>query len=94
MVYGLPSRSSLEVTAGSAALRGRHGRGPPGVRGAFESEFPAIVRSVYVVCQDLGRAEDLTQDAFLELLRHWGRVSRYDRPGPGSDGSPSARRSR
>lgn len=47
----------------------------------FEAEFPAVVRTVLVVCQDLGRAEDLAQEAFLELLRHWGRVARYDRPG-------------
>jgi RNA polymerase sigma factor (sigma-70 family) len=47
----------------------------------FVAEFPAVVRSVFVVCQDLERAEDLAQEAFLELLRHWGRVSRYDRPG-------------
>jgi RNA polymerase sigma-70 factor (ECF subfamily) len=47
----------------------------------FDAEFPGVVRSVFVVCQDLGRAEDLAQEAFLELLRHWGRVSRYDRPG-------------
>ena len=47
----------------------------------FEAEFPGVVRSVFVVCQDVGRAEDLTQDAFLELLRHWRRVSHYDRPG-------------
>ncbi len=47
----------------------------------FDAEFPAVVRSVYVVCQDLGRAEDLAQEAFLELLRHWQRVSSYDRPG-------------
>ena len=47
----------------------------------FDTEFPAVVRSVFVVCQDLGRAEDLAQEAFLELLRHWQRVSRYDRPG-------------
>lgn len=47
----------------------------------FDAEFPAVVRSVFVVCQDLGWAEELAQDAFLELLRQWGRVSRYDRPG-------------
>jgi RNA polymerase sigma factor (sigma-70 family) len=47
----------------------------------FDAEFPGVVRSVFVVCQDLGRAEDLAQEAFLELLRHWGRVSRYERPG-------------
>jgi RNA polymerase sigma-70 factor (ECF subfamily) len=47
----------------------------------FDAEFPAVVRSVFLVCQDLGRAEDLAQDAFVELLRRWRRVSRYERPG-------------
>jgi RNA polymerase sigma-70 factor (ECF subfamily) len=47
----------------------------------FDAEFAGVVRSVFVVCQDFGRAEDLAQEAFLELLRHWGRVARYDRPG-------------
>jgi RNA polymerase sigma-70 factor (ECF subfamily) len=47
----------------------------------YDAEFPAVVRSVFVVCQDLGCAEELAQDAFLELLGRWGRVSRYDRPG-------------
>jgi RNA polymerase sigma-70 factor (sigma-E family) len=47
----------------------------------FYAEFPCVVRSVFLVCQDLSRAEDLAQEAFLELLRHWGKVSHYDRPG-------------
>jgi RNA polymerase sigma-70 factor (ECF subfamily) len=47
----------------------------------FDAEFQAVVRSVFVVCQDLGRAEDLAQEAFLAQLRHWRRVSRYERPG-------------
>ena len=47
----------------------------------FGAEFSGVVRSAFVVCHDTGRAEDLAQEAFLELLRHWGRVSHYDRPG-------------
>src|SRR4029078_6182698 len=47
----------------------------------FDAEFSGVVRSVFVLCQCIGRAEDVSQEAFLELLRHWGRVSRYDRPG-------------
>ena len=34
----------------------------------FEAEFPAVVRSVFVVCQDVGRAEDLTQDTWIQLV--------------------------
>jgi RNA polymerase sigma-70 factor (ECF subfamily) len=47
----------------------------------FAAEFPAVVRSVFVICQDLEQAQDVSQEAFIDLLRHWGRVSRYDRPG-------------
>jgi DNA-directed RNA polymerase specialized sigma24 family protein len=47
----------------------------------FAEEFPAVMRSVYLIVHDLDRAEDITQDAFVQLLRHWKKVSRYDRPG-------------
>ena len=47
----------------------------------FADEFPAVMRTVYLIVHDLGRAEDITQDAFVQLLRHWKKVSRYDRPG-------------
>ena len=47
----------------------------------FATEFPAVMRAVYAVVHDLDRAEDITQDAFVRLLRHWKKVSRYDRPG-------------
>jgi len=47
----------------------------------FSTEFPAVMRAVYLVVHDLDRAEDITQDAFIRLLRHWRKVSRYDRPG-------------
>jgi len=47
----------------------------------FGAELSGVVRAAFVVCHDTGRAEDLAQEAFLELLRHWGRVSHYDRPG-------------
>ena len=47
----------------------------------FADEFPAVMRTVYLIVHDPGRAEDITQDAFVQLLRHWKKVSRYDRPG-------------
>lgn len=47
----------------------------------FAEEFPAVMRSVYLIVHDLDRAEDITQDAFMQLLRHWKKVSRYERPG-------------
>jgi RNA polymerase sigma-70 factor (ECF subfamily) len=49
--------------------------------GVFAAEYAPVLRTVYLVCHDLPLAQDVTQDAFVELLRHWGKVSRYDRPG-------------
>jgi len=47
----------------------------------FSVEFPAVMRTVYLILHDLDRAEDITQDAFVQLLKHWRKVARYDRPG-------------
>jgi RNA polymerase sigma factor (sigma-70 family) len=47
----------------------------------FTIEFPAVMRTVYLILHDLDRAEDVVQDAFVQLLKHWKKVSRYDRPG-------------
>jgi len=47
----------------------------------FEQYYASLVRMLYRRVGDRDRAEDLAQEAFLELLRHWGRVARYDRPG-------------
>jgi len=47
----------------------------------FREEFPDVVRAVFLICHDQERARDIAQDAFVQLLRHWKKVSRYDRPG-------------
>ena len=47
----------------------------------FAAEYPAVLRTVYLICRDSQHAQDVTQDAFVELLRHWSKVSKYDRPG-------------
>jgi RNA polymerase sigma factor (sigma-70 family) len=46
----------------------------------FRAEFPRVVRTVTVVLQDRERARDVAQEAFIQLLTHWEKVSRYDRP--------------
>jgi len=46
----------------------------------FLHEFPRVARTVHHIVGDRARAEELTQDAFLEVLRHWRTVSDYDRP--------------
>jgi RNA polymerase sigma-70 factor (ECF subfamily) len=46
----------------------------------FRSEFPAVLRTVFLILHDRGRSEDVTQEAFIQLLVHWRKVSRYERP--------------
>jgi RNA polymerase sigma factor (sigma-70 family) len=46
----------------------------------FLHEFPRVARTVHHIVGDRARAEELTQDAFIELLRHWRTVGDYDRP--------------
>jgi RNA polymerase sigma factor (sigma-70 family) len=47
----------------------------------FASEFPSVERTVFLIVHDREMAKELTQDAFLALLRAWRKVSRYERPG-------------
>jgi RNA polymerase sigma-70 factor, ECF subfamily len=46
----------------------------------FEREFPRVVRSVYLIVRDAGLAEELSQEAFIQLYKHWKKVSSYERP--------------
>src|SRR5262245_56855614 len=46
----------------------------------FSTAYPGVVSTVYFIVQDRTVAEDITQDAFVQLLRHWGKVRHYDRP--------------
>jgi RNA polymerase sigma-70 factor (ECF subfamily) len=46
----------------------------------FRSQFASIARTVNLVVADRARAEDLTQDAFVQLWRHWATVEGYERP--------------
>jgi DNA-directed RNA polymerase specialized sigma24 family protein len=64
----------------------RTGAGREGAAGAdaftwfFRAEFPAVVKTVWLVVHDRGRAEEIAQDAFVQLLQHWTKVARYERP--------------
>lgn len=46
----------------------------------FRAEFARVLRTVCLVVGDRGRAEEITQDAFVQLLDHWDAVSGYERP--------------
>ena len=47
----------------------------------FRAEFQRVVRTVSLIVGDRGRAEEIAQDAFVRLLDHWVKVSRYEQPG-------------
>jgi RNA polymerase sigma-70 factor (ECF subfamily) len=47
----------------------------------FVGEYPAIVRTVALMLHDDARAEEIAQDAFVQLHVAWAKVSRYERPG-------------
>lgn len=46
----------------------------------FRNEFPAVVKTTFLILNDRERAQEVAQDAFIELLSRWKKVSRYERP--------------
>ncbi|MCY7418014.1 MAG: SigE family RNA polymerase sigma factor [Chloroflexi bacterium] len=46
----------------------------------FVAQFPYVVRTIYLIVHDRARAEDIAQDAFVQLLKDWQRIARYERP--------------
>ncbi len=54
--------------------------GDEGFTSFFRSEYPALVRTLFLVVHDLELARDLAQDAFVQLYARWRRISHYDRP--------------
>lgn len=46
----------------------------------FRTYFASIARTVNLVVLDRARAEEITQDAFVQLWRHWSTVAGYERP--------------
>jgi len=48
--------------------------------GLYLRSYPAVRRTVGVILRDWSVAEDVTQDAFVQLYVHWRKVSRYDSP--------------
>ena len=46
----------------------------------FRDQFPRVVRTVYLILRDQARAEDVAQDAFVQLYREWDRIASYERP--------------
>lgn len=46
----------------------------------FRGEYDSVVKTAQLVLGDRQEAQDVTQEAFLRLLKHWKKVSRYERP--------------
>ena len=46
----------------------------------FRASYSSVARTVFLVTGDRGRAEEITQDAFAQLLQHWSSVRSYERP--------------
>jgi RNA polymerase sigma factor (sigma-70 family) len=46
----------------------------------FRSAYPSVLRTAYLVLRDRGRAEEVTQDAFLRLYERWGKAVSYEHP--------------
>ena len=46
----------------------------------FLREFGPVVRTVTLMLRDEARAEEIAQDAFVQLYLNWAKISRYERP--------------
>jgi RNA polymerase sigma-70 factor (ECF subfamily) len=56
------------------------GDGVDDFEGFFERHYGATLRAVSLTIGDLGRAEDLTQEAFARAFRRWSSVAKLERP--------------
>jgi RNA polymerase sigma factor (sigma-70 family) len=71
-----------DTVAAAAKTRGTtvRGAGDGGFEELFVAEFRRVARTVRHVVGDDRVAEEIAQEAFVQLYRHWVKVSRYDRP--------------
>ena len=58
----------------------------PGFERVFRDELPRIARTVFLICHDHHLAEDIAEDAFVQLLRHGTRLAASSVRGPGTQG--------
>ena len=49
-------------------------------RWLFATEYQGVVRTVWLVIRDKHRAEDIAQEAFVQLLRKWDKIGTYESP--------------
>jgi len=46
----------------------------------FRSAYSSVLRTVFLILHDRGRAEEVTQDAFVRLCERWRGVVKIDHP--------------
>jgi RNA polymerase sigma factor (sigma-70 family) len=51
-----------------------------GYAGVYLRCYPVVLRTVTMILRTRAAAEDVTQDAFVQLYVHWRKVSRYESP--------------
>ncbi len=71
-----PEHSHVPVSAGEA----RPMSDESDYSAFFLEQFPRVVRTIHLIVRDRGRAEDIAQDAFVQLLKDWPRIASYERP--------------
>lgn len=76
----LANEASCSAGGGVSALPGGGLSHAEAYTWFFRAEFPAVMRAVQLMVSDRSVAEEVTQDAFAQLYRHWPRVSGYERP--------------
>lgn len=74
------NRSDTGAGAPVALERLQKGRADAEYALLFRDEFPAVVRTVFLILHDRQGAEDVAQEAFTQLLVHWRKISRYELP--------------
>jgi RNA polymerase sigma factor (sigma-70 family) len=71
---------SLAGRWGAGSDREARGEAEAAYSWFYRGEYGNVARTVFLIVHDRLHAEDITQDAFVALYVHWGRVRRYDRP--------------
>ncbi len=46
----------------------------------FRAAYPQVARTVFLILNDGAQAEEIAQDAFVQMYRHWSTVQDYERP--------------
>ena len=74
-----PGVASAERSPGLAATGyGDHGTAEASVSSLYQASALSLIRLAYVMLGDLPSAEDVVQEAFVGLYRHWDRLTAAD----------------